>query len=123
MKRLLLVDDDPNILESAKDILEDAGYAVKTASTLAAARALLAEGALDVLVVDFNLPDGKGLNLALEAKSQWPALKRVLMTGEVPVATGGADTGLFHAVLTKPVDPPSLLALLAAFDRSGETPS
>ena len=35
--RILLVDDDPNILDTAKDILEDANYIVETAVTSAAA--------------------------------------------------------------------------------------
>ena len=122
MKRLLLVDDDANLLDSAKDILEDAGYHVQTAHNLAAARAVLAVGAIHILLVDFNLPDGKGTDLAQEVRASYPRVKIMLMTGEVPVAINAASA-TFDVVLTKPVDPATLLTLLSAFNTNADPPA
>jgi len=122
MRRVLLVDDDPNLRESAQDILEDAGYQVRAAGDLKAARQLLAGEAAHVVIVDFNLPDGKGAELAQQVRAADARVKIVLMTGEVPAATG-APTTLFDAVLTKPVDPAMLLTLLAAFDINANPPA
>ena len=115
MKKILLVDDDSPLTESARDILEDADFAVETAATLAEARAILARWKPDIVVTDFNLPDGKGLTLALEVRQLIPNLKCVLMSGE-KMEVG--DAPVFDAVLTKPVDPATFLTLLAGFDAS-----
>lgn len=112
-KRLLVVDDDANLRESARDILEDAGHAVHVAGTLAEARQVLDQFGADVLLIDFNLPDGKGPELIPHAKAGHPSIQVILMTGELPAATS-ADASQIKAVLTKPVDPAMLLTLLAA---------
>ena len=56
---ILLVDDDVNILDTAKDILEEAGYEISTASTGAKAVELLDKKAFNVVVADFQLPDAE----------------------------------------------------------------
>jgi DNA-binding response OmpR family regulator len=122
VKRVLIVDDDENLIESAKDILEDSGYAVQTSGTLAAARAALAGGSVDIVMVDFNLPDGKGPDLARTAKAAKPDLCILLMTGEAAASVGN-DAALFNAVLTKPVDPAALLSLLATLDANDTPPA
>jgi len=70
---------------------------------------------MDILLVDFNLPDGKGPELAQAIKSQWPAIKTVLMSGE-SFSTMNPQSAMFDHVLSKPVEPTKLLAVLAAFD-------
>lgn len=59
MKRILLVEDEENILFAVKRYLENAGYAVFPASTLSEARASLHDD-LDLILLDLNLPDGDG---------------------------------------------------------------
>src|SRR5205823_4121437 len=61
---VLLVDDDANILDTAKDILEEAKYVVETAGTGAAALKLLEQKQFNVVIVDFQLPDTTGLEMA-----------------------------------------------------------
>ncbi|HVO33574.1 MAG TPA: response regulator [Elusimicrobiota bacterium] len=113
MASILLVDDDPNIIESLKDILEDAGYDVRTASSGGEARALLSAASADLVIADYNLPDIKGRELAdeLARPPSHPAL--LLMTG---MAAGdlppGAPAGATFEILTKPVDPATLLSVL-----------
>jgi DNA-binding response OmpR family regulator len=110
---VLIVDDDPNILDTANEILEDAGYLVKTAGTGAAAMSLLKAFSPDIAIFDFNLPDTTGIELSLQAKSQNPKMKVILMTGEGHVDPGPAKDSIDY-ILTKPVNPAKLLVLLRA---------
>ena len=64
MDRILLVDDNPEIRELLGRLLEDRNYAPVTAASLAEARqAVLTNGPFKVVVCDFDLPDGNGLQL------------------------------------------------------------
>ena len=112
MKRpILLVDDDAHILETAQDILDAAGFAVQTAETGVAALKVLSEHSCAVMVVDFNLLDTTGIDLAVKARRLQPDLVIVLMTGEEHVDLGSAQ-GIIHAILTKPVNPSELIDII-----------
>jgi len=67
--RILLVEDD--LVQSAIvcDLLRSEGFFVEPVTTLAAARAHLAEGAPDLLLLDRTLPDGEGLLLCEEIRA------------------------------------------------------
>src|SRR5204863_158276 len=85
MARVLLVDDDLDSLEAARDILASAGHTVVTADTLAGARAQLATDLPDVLLLDLMLPDGNGLELLDEVVNK--GLRRIV--GAFERAKGG----------------------------------
>lgn len=110
-KAILLVDDDPHILETAQDILEAAGYDIQTAETGAAAQEKLQARSFQLMIVDFNLLDATGIELAVKAKAIRPDMAIILMTGEAAVDLGPAKT-LVGAVLTKPVNPAELIQLI-----------
>ena len=65
--RVLVVDDNAALAENLKDILEDAGFAVRAAGSCAEAHSLARSG-FDVALVDLALPDGSGTELAQELK-------------------------------------------------------
>ena len=111
MRSILLIDDEPHILETAQDILEAAGYAVQTAETGATALEKLRAGRFSLMIVDFNLMDIMGIDLAVQAKQLDPELAIILMTGETDVDLGPAKA-IIHSVLTKPVNPADLLELI-----------
>jgi two-component system cell cycle sensor histidine kinase/response regulator CckA len=81
--RVLLVDDDLNILNVFRSGLELHGFKVYTASSSQDAmdRASTVTEPLDVLVVDINLPDGFGSSLALALHEVHPQTKIVYMSG------------------------------------------
>jgi two-component system KDP operon response regulator KdpE len=64
---VLLVEDDPELRRTLRDALQVEGYAVSTAATLHEARSRLktglAEGGLDLVLLDLGLPDGEGESL------------------------------------------------------------
>ncbi len=110
---LLLVDDEAVMLETLKDILEGPALTVKTAAKVADALAILDHNTIPLMVTDYNLPDGTGLDLARKAKTKNPAMKVILMTGNAEL--GGDPAALAGAVdqyLLKPVDPEHLQNLI-----------
>src|SRR4051812_48405086 len=114
--RLLLVDDDPNILETGKDILEDAGYEVVTAASLTLAYERLQQSAFALIICDLNLPDGSGLDFADKLRSKLPCPRFILMTGQAdgstPAGLSARQNGLVDESLVKPVSPNQLLQII-----------
>jgi len=106
---VLLVDDDANILDTAKDILEEAGYDVSTASNGAEAIVLLEKKAFNVVVVDFQLPDTTGLELARKVREHNDFTLVVLITGHASLEMAvKAIQEAVYDYLIKPVDPSQL---------------
>jgi len=79
-KRILLVEDDKRIQAFNRDLFEGQGFFVRTAVTLADAKASISQQMPDVIVLDLNLPDGNGLDFLrdLRRTSKVPVL---LLTG------------------------------------------
>jgi two-component system response regulator QseB len=77
---ILIVEDDRLIAENLYDFLESCGHQCDFATSLAAARALLADGGFDALVLDRNLPDGDGAMLARQLRSAGKMLPILMLT-------------------------------------------
>lgn len=63
---VLVVEDDPGVGKLIQLSLERAGYQIRLAPTIAAARELLQEARPDLVLLDIGLPDGDGLDLCAE---------------------------------------------------------
>ncbi len=63
MKKILLVDDEPKILQLARDYIESAGFAVLAASNGRAALDAFRSGQPDLIVLDLGLPELDGLDV------------------------------------------------------------
>lgn len=74
-KRILVVDDDPDILRITADNLELDGYRVSTATTGREALRTVDDGVADLLVLDLTLPDIDGIQIC----------RRVRETSDVPI--------------------------------------
>jgi len=61
--RVLVVDDEPNLREVIRIVLEDEGFVVREAADLSSASAALAREHFDLVICDILLPDGSGLDL------------------------------------------------------------
>jgi PAS domain S-box-containing protein len=87
---VLLVDDEPMVLESSAALLSDLGYEVRTAESADAALALLAEGvAPRAVVTDHAMPGMTGAALAAHLARERPGLPVILATGHAgPWAEG-----------------------------------
>ncbi|WIG97739.1 ATP-binding protein [Myxococcus sp. SDU36] len=109
---VLVVDDNAAFLDNLEELLGDAGYAVRGASSCKAAHARAREG-FDVALVDLRLPDGDGTALAAELKAASPDSEVVLLTGFATLETAVAAVRAGAcAYLMKPCAPQELLLTL-----------
>ena len=77
---ILIVEDDRLIAENLYDFLEFRGHQCDFATSLAAARPLLADDGFDALILDRNLPDGDGATLARSLRSAGKMLPILMLT-------------------------------------------
>ena len=110
--RVLIVDDEPQLVRGLKIMLRTAGYVVETARTALDMLAILAAHPPDVLVLDFVLPDGQGVEVCKQVRrcSKLPILIMSAIGEErekVRALDAGADD-----YLAKPFRGEELLARL-----------
>src|SRR5436309_576742 len=117
---LLIIDDDTRLTSMVGDYLRDAGFEVTTAGSLAQGRQQLQSGTFDALVLDLMLPDGDGLNLCRELRSnpRTRHLPLLMLTarGEPLDRIVGLELGA-DDYLPKPFEPRELLARMKALLR------
>lgn len=115
--RVLVVDDNPDDVKSALLLLETEGY--ETRGVYNANRVLpeVLEFDPDVVIMDIKMPERSGWEAASELRQRVTNL-RLLLIAVSGVYTRGVDKVLsemsgFDHVLMKPVDPATLLGLIA----------
>ncbi|NKE48736.1 PAS domain-containing protein [Roseomonas frigidaquae] len=96
-ERVLVVDDNAEVLDLAESLLIDLGYQVETATDGPSAMSLLndPERQYDLLFSDVVMPGGiNGITLASEARQRRPGLRVLLSTGYVDPRDEAASTGI-----------------------------
>ena len=120
MARILLVDDDPALLDVVAMAFEDAGFEVQTAGDGLLAMAEINRRRPDLVVSDVTMPRLDGLGLCRRLRRAWPQVPVILLTsrdGELDEAMAledGADD-----YITKPFSTRVLLARAGALLRRG----
>ena len=114
MATILIVDDEVTFAKNAAKYLERFGHTVATAATVAEGRTQAAAHKPEVLVLDYRLPDGTGLELIGSLRATDPAVHIILITGHgtIELAVDAMKAGA-NDLLTKPV---SLLELRERID-------
>jgi len=104
MKSILLVDDDPPVIEALRRTLHREGYRLFTASSGAQALGILETENIDVLLSDLEMPHMNGLELLARVRTQWPEVVRIVLTGggSLESAITAINQGEVHRYLTKP---------------------
>ncbi len=121
--RVLVVDDEPQILRALRASLHGAGYEVETADTAEAALTALAVNPPDAVILDLVLPDGRGTDVCRELRT-WSSIPVIVLSvvGEEAEKVAALDAGADDYV-TKPFGIDELLARLRAALRRGEPSS
>jgi DNA-binding NtrC family response regulator len=108
--RVLIVDDEENLVVLFRKILEKEGYQVVTADNGWAALEIIKQGGLDLVVSDLMMPGLDGLGLLGKAKAIDPDLQFIVLTGvgTVETAVQAMKGGAFD-YLSKPVQRDAIL--------------
>ncbi len=111
--RVLVIDDDKQTCALLEELLRAEGYEVNAADSLGEARELLKRSQPDVALLDWQLPDGDGLEFLSELKRQWPDTQVIMLTGfaTFDVAVEAVKQGAFH-FQSKPFHAESLSLLI-----------
>jgi two-component system, OmpR family, KDP operon response regulator KdpE len=115
--RVLVVDDEPEIVRGLRIVLRNAGYSVEAASTKAEALASVATRPPEALVLDLVLPDGDGVSVCKDVR-RWSRLPILVLSavGDEREKVRALDAGADDYV-TKPFGTEELLARLRAILR------
>ncbi len=122
LPRILVVDDEPQIVRGLRVILRNAGYEVSTATTKAEALDAVSVRPPEAMVLDLVLPDGTGVEVCEDVR-RWSGLPIVVLSavGDEREKVRALDVGA-DDYITKPFGTEELLARLrAVLRRSGET--
>ena len=109
--RILLVEDDPDIVRALSELLADAGFAVENATKQSQAIAAVETGSYDLALLDVTLAEGNGFAVCAAIKEAHPELPVIFLTAsddEFNTVAGlsmGADD-----YIAKPFRPRELLA-------------
>lgn len=104
MKKILIIEDDRNLLNELREFLENRGYEVESVDNFLRASELVLEKRPDLVILDINLPGISGFYIcrAIKEKSNIPVLmltSRIGIEDEIKGLEIGADE-----YLAKPVD-------------------
>ncbi len=117
-RKVLIVEDEPDIARLVQTHLKDAGYEADTAGNGAAALNLFEKGGYQLVVLDLMLPDTDGLSLCrqMRAKAEYVAILMLTAKSTELDRVVGLEVGA-DDYLTKPFSVPELLARIKALFR------
>ncbi|MFI5841522.1 response regulator transcription factor [Catenuloplanes sp. NPDC051500] len=121
--RILVVDDQPNLVDLLRTVLEFHGFAVSTAGTAADAVATARHDQPDLILLDVMLPDGDGVDVCRRLRAAGSTAAVVFLTARD--ARADEIAGLAHGGddwITKPFDMDVLLARVRAVLRRTAPP-
>ena len=116
--RVLVVDDDPNILKLVAKMVKRLGHHSSTAEDAMNALFNLAEAHYHLVITDYKMPFMDGYQLAVRIKSQYRGTRVIIMTGHCKeeVTNWLHGSGMADGFLFKPFDLKTLKAKIKALD-------
>lgn len=134
--KILIVDDEPDVVTYLETLLQDAGYQTVSAQNGREAMEVTRQESPDLVSLDITMPEESGIRYYRNLKDD-PDLKDIPVVIVTAVTGYGGDSKVFERFLksrrqipepegfvAKPIDPPSFLALIAeVLSRSDEPAS
>ena len=114
-ERILIVDSERGVLTGLAGRLADR-FAIMAVSSASEALALLErQPDIAVVIADLQLGRPSSIDLLAEARSRWPDVRRIILTGnaDLETAIAAVNDGNVFRFLTKPIDTAQLVAALA----------
>lgn len=102
--RILLVDDEPNVLRALRRVFHREHYEIVTAADGNQALALLAEREFQLIISDYMMPGLNGAELLKRAKNMRPDMIRIMLTGHADAGAvmGAVNEGAVYKFILKP---------------------
>lgn len=111
MEKILIVEDNPSMLEMLNNIISEKGYITGTASDVSTALLLLKKENYDLIISDLQLPDMDGLTFFKKIKNFNIPFIILTAFGSIELAVEAIKAGAFDFV-SKPVDPDYLFIII-----------
>jgi two-component system response regulator PilR (NtrC family) len=110
---VLIVDDEPDILQLLDITLNRMGLQAVSAADLESAHSALATSDIDLCLTDMNLPDGNGISLVEHIQAEYPDIPVAMITahGSVETAIAALKAGAFDFI-SKPIELKRLRTLI-----------
>ncbi len=103
-KKIVLIDDDPDILEGLKDILLGEGYEVFCATDGIEGMDSIRDYNPDLIITDIIMPEKDGITLMFDVRREVPGVKTMVMSG------GGRISAQKHLEVAKKIGVDRVLA-------------
>lgn len=112
--KLLLVDDEANIIRSLKRVFEEENYEILTTTTPAGALNILKNHEVDLILCDHMMPGMLGTDILKYARNVQPDAIRILVTGsaDMNVAITAINEGSIYYFFTKPWNNNEMLSVV-----------
>lgn len=112
--KVLIVDDEPEILSALKRALRNKDFDIYTANNGVEALQLLAKQPVDIIVSDLSMPEMTGVELFAEAAKLYPETIRIMLTAytELDLILESINSGRVWGYLQKPWDNTEIVILL-----------
>lgn len=103
---LLLLDDEPNILNALQRVLYSEGYRIFATSKAVEALDILATHRVDVIISDQRMPEMTGVEFLSKVKTLYPSIVRVVLSGysDIGSITEAINKGAIYKYFSKPWD-------------------
>ncbi|MGR9046445.1 MAG: HD domain-containing phosphohydrolase [Gammaproteobacteria bacterium] len=113
--RLLLVDDEPNVLKALKRLFRTSGYTIHSAGNGAEGLEVLKREAIDLIISDMRMPQMDGAEFLGRAAEQWPDTVRILLTGyaDLESTIEAVNKGKIYSYCSKPWEDHDLKILVS----------
>jgi DNA-binding response OmpR family regulator len=122
--RVLIIEDEVRIRVNVARVLARRGFSMDQAATLSEAKALLGEHAYDAILLDWQLPDGSGIDFCSTIRAIQPGVHVLMLTGreERVDRLRAFDAGVDDYVVKQDIDLEEIGARLRAVVRRRQTP-
>src|SRR5688572_6290670 len=114
MAKILIVDDDADLVETYTDLFEAHGHSVHCASHIQQATDCILEMHPEIITLDLQLPgnSNSAISILVQTAKQVNQSKIIIITGHPERTPGLDDLDQVDLVLTKPVDNYHLMAMI-----------
>lgn len=110
MIKFLIVDDEPDVVDSVSELFTLRNYNVVTATSGTKALEMVKKENPNIIILDIRMPDISGMEVLKEVKKNYPKIRVIMLTGVEDESTKNMAMGLgASGYLTKPYSYSELL--------------